>query len=89
MLVKSLINGKYNWHSFAKNKVSFSKLDSSLIQIFFIEIEIFVKFLKGDKSISSKEQSAEIISLILLATLSFIKSDLYLVKKKYYCYKKK
>ena len=76
-----MINGKYNWHSFAKNKVSFSKLDSSLTQIFFIEIEIFVKFLKADKSISSKEQSAEITSLILLVILSFMKSDLYLVKK--------
>ena len=76
-----MINGKYNWHSFAKNKVSFSKLDSSLTQIFFIEIEIFVKFLKADKSISSNEQSAEITSLTLLVILSFMKSDLYLVKK--------
>ena len=61
--------------------MSFSKLDSSLTQIFFIEIEIFVKFLKADKSISSKEQSAEITSLILLVIFSFMKSDLYLVKK--------
>ena len=30
---------------------------------------------------SSKEQSAEITSLILLLILSFMKSDLYLVKK--------
>ena len=69
-----------------KNKVSFSKLDSSLTQIFFIEIEIFVKFLKADKSMSSKEQSAEITSLILSVILSFMKSDLYFVKKNY-CYK--
>ena len=77
-----MINGKYNWHSFAKNKVSFSKLDSSLTQIFFIEIEIFVKFLKADKSMSSREQSAEITEFyILFMILSFMSYDLYLVKK--------
>ena len=42
---------------------------------------MLAKFLKADKLMSSKEQSAEITSLILLVILSFMKSDLYLVKK--------